>query len=149
MKNLKLLLLSTLFLCLAQNSFSAFVYTNPVDDVKPKKSHTISEMDRLAMKQFVSLTPGQYGTIRGKKLSFFEKIEFKICQKKLRRKLADNSSGFNAGGFFLGFLLGLLGIILAYIFSRDRNFRKWALYGWLSWVAIILIIVAASGGGLD
>ncbi len=147
MKNFKLLIISALFLCFAQSSFSASVYSEPKTDTKPKHAHEISTQDRAAMQEFIKLTPQQYGKLRGKKLSFVEKAEFKILQKKLKKKLEDGDSyGFNIGGFLLGFFLGLLGLIGAFIFSRDRNFRKWTLYGWLSFVAILLIIALAAGG---
>ena len=147
MKNLKPFLIGILLLCVAQNSFSAFVYSDVPVASKPIKPHTISEQDRLTMQQFVSLTPEQYGTLRGKKLSFFERIEFKAAQRKMKKRLGDEDSyGFNVGGFFLGFFLGPLGVLGAYIFSRDRNFRKWTWYGWLAWIAIVLIIYAAGGG---
>lgn len=152
MKNFKLLLISTLFLCLGQNSFAAFVLDNNQYDSKPKHAHSISAKDRLAMEEFVKLTPQQYGTLRGKNLSLVEKIEFKFLQKKLRKKLEDGDSyGFNVGGFLLGFFLGLLGVIGAYVFSKDRNFRKWTVYGLLASIiaTIIFAVIILAGGGVQ
>lgn len=149
MKNLKLVLISAIFLCFAQNSFSAFISSESSIAEKPKHAHEISAQERAAMEAFVKLTPKQYGEIRGKKLSFVEKVEFKVLQRKLKRQLdyGDDSSGFNIGGFALGFLLGLIGILLAYIFSKDRNFRKWAWIGLGVWVGILLILIATVGTG--
>lgn len=152
MKNLKLFLISSLFLCLAQSSFSASIYAIPQKDSRTKHSVNMSAQDRQAIEAFIKLTPKQYSELRGKKLSFVEKIEFKILQKKLKRKFYDgddDSTGFNIGGFLLGFLLGLLGILLAYIFSKDRNFRKWAWIGLGIWVGILLIVIAAAGGSAN
>ncbi len=152
MKNFKLLIISALFLCFAQSSFSASVYSEPKTDTKPKHAHEISTQDRAAMQEFIKLTPQQYGKLRGKKLSFVEKAEFKFLQKKLKRKLDDGDSyGFNIGGFLLGLFLGLLGLIGAYIFSKDHNFRKWTLYGLLASIVstvIFAVIILAAGGGV-
>jgi hypothetical protein len=147
MKNLKLLFTGILFFCFAQNSFSAFISFESSIAKKPKHTHEISVQERTAMEEFVKLTPKQYGELRGKKLSFVEKIEFKVLQRKLKKQLdyGDDSSGFNIGGFALGFLVGLIGILLAYIFSQDRNFRKWAWIGFGVWVGILVILFAAAG----
>ena len=63
---------------------------------------------------------------------------------------SDNSSfignvEFNFGGFILGFLLGLIGVALAYIFSSDDAFRRSAWYGLGTWLILLLIIFAGSG----
>jgi hypothetical protein len=147
MKNLKLLLFGVIFLCFTQNSFSAFTYSQSSIAEKPKHAHEISTQDRAAMEEFVKLTPKKYGQLRGKKLSFAEKIEFKVLQRKLKKQLyyGDDSSGFNIGGFALGFLLGLIGILLAYIFSQDRNFRKWAWIGLGIYAIIIIAVLLAAG----
>ena len=87
MKNLKLVLISAIFLCFAQNSFSAFISSESSITEKPKHAHEISAQERAAMEAFVKLTPKQYGEMRGKKLSFVEKVEFKILQRKLKKSL--------------------------------------------------------------
>ena len=51
---------------------------------------------------------------------------------------------FNFGGFFLGFLLGLIGVGLAYIFSDDEVFRRSAWYGLGTWVILLLILLAGA-----
>ncbi len=95
--------------------------------------------------------------IRGEKMKNSEKIAFKVAQNKLRkyinpdgtlndRKLTKQlkkvgDGGFNAGGFFLGLLLGLIGLIIA-LLIKDENRQariKWALIGWGVWIAIVLI----------
>ena len=145
MKTLKLFFIATALFCFTQNSFSAISYSVPGN--KPdSKPAAITAQQRLAMEQFVKLTSKEFETLRGRKLSFFQRIAFHAAQRKMKRQLLGNSEGFNAGGFFLGFLLGLIGVLCAYIFSKDRNFRKWAWYGWFGWVAILLIIILASNG---
>ena len=51
---------------------------------------------------------------------------------------------FNFGGFILGFLLGLIGVGLAYIFSDDEVFRRSAWYGLGTWVILLLILLAGA-----
>ncbi|HEX7845924.1 MAG TPA: hypothetical protein VF476_09010 [Chitinophagaceae bacterium] len=103
-------------------------------------------------------------SITGKKMNLFERLGFKAAQKKLRNninpdgtinnkklakqmgKAADGSTGFHIGGFALGFLLGLIGILIAYLINDDnkRNRVKWAWLG-LAAAIIFVLILAASG----
>lgn len=148
MKVLKPALATFLFFLLFQNAFSASIYSEPQTQEKPRQVNGMTVQEQRAiMEQFVKLTPKEYGVMRGKKLSFVEKVEFKILQKRFKKKLydGDDSTGFNIGGFVLGFLLGLIGVLLAYIFSRDRNFRKWTWIGLGIYVIIVLAIVLAAG----
>jgi hypothetical protein len=99
----------------------------------------------------------EFELLKGKKLGFFDRIGFMIGQHKLRNKIevdgtikaglvtayaskvADDSTGFHAGGFFLGLSLSLAGVLLAYLFEDDKKRRriKWAWIG----AAIITIPV--------
>jgi hypothetical protein len=97
------------------------------------------------MKWFTSLTPKEYGAIRGKKLNFFEKVSFKLVQYRMKQQLksaySDGSDGPNWGGLALGFFLGLLGVLGAYIFSDDSNFIKWTWIGCGIWIVLVLLII--------
>lgn len=99
--------------------------------------------------------------LRGDKMNFTERLAFKVAQKKLTNfinndgsinsnklikkiKKADAGGGFHAGGFFLGLLLGLIGVIIALLINDDKKKSrlKWALIGWGVWIAIVLIAFA-------
>ena len=54
------------------------------------------------------------------------------------------ASDFNFGGFILGFLLGLIGVGLAYIFSDDESFRRSAWYGLGTWLILLILLVGAA-----
>ena len=51
---------------------------------------------------------------------------------------ADLTSGFHLGGFALGFLIGPIGVLIAYLIDDDkkRNRVKWAWIGLIAWVVI-------------
>lgn len=106
----------------------------------------------------------EFETLTGKKMKFFDKVGFKLSQNKLRNsinldgtfsrkkvekyfsKMADGTTGFHSGGFFLGFLVGLIGVIIAYIIKdeKKKNRVKWAWIGWGVWVVIALILIATT-----
>ena len=50
------------------------------------------------------------------------------------------STEFKFGGFLLGLLLGLIGVLLAYIFSDDRDFIRSAWYGVGTWIILYLVL---------
>ena len=99
----------------------------------------------MLMRWFSKLSPKEYGNMRGKKLNFFERLSFKATQNRMKKQLraADSgeSEGVNWAGLGLGFFLGLLGVLGAYIFSDDKNFIKWTWIGCGVWLLIVLLII--------
>lgn len=101
--------------------------------------------------------------ITNKNLKIWDEIGFKIGQRKLRDKLnadgtvktdvakklmakmADGETGFHGGGFALGFLLGLIGVLIAYLINDEKksNRVKWAWLGLAAVVAINLVLILA------
>ncbi len=115
---------------------------------------------RISLLDMSALSVKEAEIIRGEKMKLSERIAFKVAQKKLRKtinpdgsindrrivknlKKVDGNGGFHAGGFFLGFLLGLIGLIIALLINDDKKKirTKWALIGWGLWVAIVVLAV--------
>ena len=156
----KIILLFTA-LCFVVSSFAAFTLEAPLVKASEvyitvgKNGEKISLLDlsRMKVKDLQELT--------GKKMKFFDKIGFTIAQKKLResinsdgtfsqkkmqkffKKADDGTSGFHIGGFALGFLLGLIGVLIAYLINDDKkkNRVKWSWIG-LAVIVVILILVS-------
>lgn len=152
--------------CLVVSSFAAFTLEAPLLKASEvyitvgKNGERISLLDlsRMKVKDLQELT--------GKKMKFFDKLAFKGAQKQLRnninydgtfnskkiekfmKKRGRDGEGFQVGGFFLGLLLGLIGILIAYLINDDqkRNRVKWAWIGFGAWIAILLVLIAAGGG---
>ena len=97
--------------------------------------------------------------LTGKKMNLVDRIGFVAAQKNLRNSINEDGSldskklkkfakkvdggDFNIGGFALGFLLGLIGVLIAYIISDDKKRArvKWAWLGLAAWLVILLIIL--------
>ena len=118
---------------------------------------SLQDLSVIKIKDFEALT--------GKKMKLMERIGFKASQNQLRnsidrdgtfnkkklekylnRKKADGTTGFHSGGFFLGLLVGLIGVIIAYFIKdeKKKNRVKWAWIGWGVWVVIAIILVATT-----
>ena len=119
-----------------------------------KNGEKISLMDLSDMKV------KELEAVTGKKMKLVDKMGFKIAQKQLRSSInADGSinnkkldklaakavdgSNFNVGGFFLGLILGLIGVLIAYLVNDDKKSArvKWAWIGFAVWIVILLILV--------
>ncbi|MEO7924058.1 MAG: hypothetical protein ABIR30_10285 [Chitinophagaceae bacterium] len=115
---------------------------------------SLLELSELSVKQLELLTD--------RKLSLFDKVNFRIAQKKLRdnidrdgtintKKLEKvmsrkgGETGFHLGGFALGFFLGVIGVLIAYLLNDDykRNRVKWSWIGFgIALILNIILIIA-------
>ena len=71
-----------------------------------------------------------------------DKEEFLVVEPKEIENTNVEKVEFYWGGFILGFLLNLIGVILAYIFSRDSNFRNSVWQGLLARIIVAFILLA-------
>jgi hypothetical protein len=116
---------------------------------------------KISLQQLSEISMNDLQTLTGKKMKFMEKIAFKSAQRKLKNninrdgtldkrflkkmtKAADVTSGFHLGGFALGLLLFLIGVLIAYLINDDlKSSRvKWAWIG--AAISLILIIIFAA-----
>lgn len=127
-----------------------------VDETTPATAHvTVDALLKMNSREFAEAI--------GHKLSLKEKIVFRIAQSELRKDIkreglqsdatldvqqmmADGEKGFYFGGFILGMLLGLIGVLIAYLRKKDKAFIRSTWIGWGVWVALVVILLAASGG---
>ena len=100
--------------------------------------------------------------LTGKKMSLFEKAGFRAAQHKLRMNInydgtinskrlekrlssvENGGSGFHLGGFTLGLLLSLIGVLIAYLLPGDAQASrtKWAWIGAALSVIWLVILLA-------
>jgi hypothetical protein len=144
---------------------TSFAGTNLVTPKKParlnanaimipigKNGETVSLMDlsRMKVKDLEAIT--------GEKMNLTSKVGFTVAQKQLRNSInadgtvnnkklqklakADDGSGFNLGGFALGFLIGLIGVLIAYLIKDDKKPArvKWAWIGFGVWIVLWLLL---------
>jgi len=110
---------------------------------------------KISLMELSSFSLKEIEAAKGQKMKFFERLSFKIAQKKLQKKInADgsfknpkfakkiassyNDTGFHLGGFALGFLVGLIGVLIAYLINDDykSNRVKWA---WIGLGALVVL----------
>lgn len=145
----KLLLLLTA-VCILTNSFASFI-VKPV----PKKATEIfipvgNTGQKISFQELSTINLKDFEKLTGRHLNFLDRLAFKAEQKKLKNSInadgkinnkmllkmmgdGDHSTGFHLGGFALGFLLGIIGVLISYLSHSEedlkRNRIKWAWIG--------------------
>lgn len=157
---MKQVIFLVVFILLVVSSFAVVVPTSknpqaasimlPVG--KTGKTISLQDLSVISSKDFQHLT--------GNKMNLAERLSFKIAQKQLRgsinsdgtissRRLTnavkkyDGSSGFHIGGFALGFFLGLIGVLIAYLIGDEKKHKrvKWAWIGGAIGLTLYLILL--------
>lgn len=113
---------------------------------------SLLDLSRMTVKDVQAFT--------GKKMSFTDRMMFKAAQRQLKKnissdgtidnkriaktiKKADGETGFHIGGFALGFLLGLIGVLIAYLIKDDKksNRVKWSWIGLGAAVVLYILLL--------
>lgn len=114
------------------------------------------ESNYLKGSVFVKLSAKEFSVIRGKKMSFLERLYFKSVKKRVKRELKtdpdmmitkyyDDANGkFKIDGiwFVIGSLVGPLGILFAFTTNQPKNNRISAVLGsvvFLVWFGYIFV----------
>jgi hypothetical protein len=148
----QLLVLLALF-AFSANLFSAELPKTKEPNAKDVMIPLMYSDKSITLEQFVKLTPSAYKELTGKKLGFKHHVEMKVTQRQLKKtirkdgtvdvtelqKVAAEPFKFHLGGFALGFLLGLLGVIIT-LFFKDAN-KKSRLYSSLIGLGAVIILV--------
>ena len=119
---------------------------------------------KISYAQLATISLADMQALTGRKMSGMERMNFRLAQKKMRKSIADDGtiknkkiakfltkkgnageSGFHIGGFALGFFLGLIGVVIAYVINDDykRNRVKWAWIGWGIFVVLYIALLIA------
>lgn len=123
-----------------------------VEQTGRKRSLTV--LSEIPVKEF------EVFTNRG--MSFFNRITLGIARRRLKKGIAESGdnkkklrkfltelqgdqTGFHTGGFILGFLVGLPGVLVSYIIKDDstRKRVKWSWIGFASRAVIVTILFYA------
>lgn len=147
-------------ICFLANTFAAVSVTVP-----PKKASEIlipigKTGQQISLLDLSQISVKDYQQVTGKHMKLSEKLSFKLAQRELRQSInpdgtinskklekalqkADGTSGFHIGGFALGFLLGLIGVLIAYLINDDKksNRTKWAWIGFGAAVVLYILLL--------
>lgn len=135
-------------------NLSSSALTLPSAEPVPRSETSVtSPFAKMTVDDFLSLTPKKYKELTGEKLSLTQKISLKLAQKKIRKAIKNNesvegvdmanavdTSDFNIGGFVLGLLLSVIGVLIAYLIG-DTSVIKWAWIGFGVFLVIFLLAV--------
>jgi hypothetical protein len=118
--------------------------------------------EKISYAQLATITLADLQALTGKKMGFVQRLNFRMAQSKIRKSIAADGTiknkkiakfftskgragetGFHLGGFALGFFVGLIGVLIAYLINDDfkRNRVKWAWIGWGIFVVLYLILL--------
>jgi hypothetical protein len=122
---------------------------------KTGKTVSLLELSNMKVDDLEHLT--------GQKMGWLKRVEFKLALRKLRHSIKpdgtidnkslarlrggyyDDDGSFHIGGFALGFFVGLIGVLIAYLINDDNHHRrvKWAWIGFGCFVVLYLLLVIA------
>ena len=122
---------------------------------------------KISLLELSTISRAELELKTGRQMGFTERLSFHSTQRKLRKGIDDNGNltnrrmmkmfsgdgqtGFHVGGFALGFLVGIVGVLIAYLINDDkkRNRVKWAWIGFGVYLLVVLAILAAYASGVQ
>lgn len=116
---------------------------------------------KISLQELSVISAQDLEELTGKKMKWADRMTFKMAQRELRHSIsadgtienkklqklalkAEGGSGFHVGGFVLGLLIGLIGVLIAYLINDDKKKArvKWAWIGWAVWVGLVILFYA-------
>jgi hypothetical protein len=146
-------------------AFVSYAATSPVKPVPKKASEIMIPIGKagelISLLDLSEIRIKDFELVSGKDLNAVQTVGFKLAQRDIRKSISPDGtvnkkkltkvltrinageSGFHIGGFALGFLLGLIGILIAYLIKDDykRNRVKWAWFGLAAVVVLSLLLI--------
>lgn len=138
-------------------SFAAITVTEPSKKASEVFINVGTTGQKISLLDLSMISVKEMEKLSGKKMKFTEKAGFKIGQHKLKKSINHDGTinnkkllktfgeggGFSLGGFALGFLLGLIGVLIAYVINDEKKSsrRRWAWIGWGAGVLLYLALV--------
>lgn len=165
---MKRITISTLILALAlplTQSFGVAVVNTQ------ENQQTVAESAQVSVEDFLNMTPKQFEEQSGQKMSFVQKVAFKMAQNKVKKQVAKGkldanapaSAGtmsvlalvFGAAGLVLlfvsglfGLLLGIAGFILGLVAMKKEGSNVMnilgAVFGGLSILLFLVLLIAVA-----
>ena len=133
---------------MSTNSFAVVgVPANSQQETVTQKSPSISIED------IKTLSAKEIEEKIGQKLNWKQKLAIKLTKNKLAKadkaedKPAEISGGFGIG-LLLGFVLGLIGVLLAYVVFKDKQTIKGSWIGLVAVIALILILTLVAAASV-
>ncbi len=144
---MKKYLLLFISLVILSDSFSFSVNRTPVIQASQIFINVGKAGTKISLLEISKMSVKDYEVLAKTHLNFLERMNFRTVQKKIRKNInpdgtvnskmigknamGDAFSGFNIGGFVLGLLLFLPGVLIAYLIGgEERSTRvRWAWYG--------------------
>jgi len=121
---------------------------------QPTAPQTVSGF--LRVDDILNLSTNDFAQLKGEKLSLADKLNFKLTQLELKKNVKqgkisrdekmsysslNRAPGFSFGAFALGFLLGLIGVLLVYAFGKKPEGPKSAWIGFGIWVLLFVLFL--------
>jgi hypothetical protein len=137
----------------------------PVSSTKPVNAAEVflpvgKNGEKISLLQLSEIKIKDLEQLTGQHMKTADKIGFKIAQRQLRQSInedgtinnkrmskalakADGAGGFHLGGFALGFLLFIIGVLIAYLINDDKKAQrvKWA---WIGFGVVLVIYLLAA-----
>jgi hypothetical protein len=148
-----------LVLCAIIFSLVAFPAVHPAPAPKAADVLLPAGTTRLSLQQLATMKYADFAKVTGQKQGFGQHLGFWLMQKKLRRCIMANGTvnteklkaayridpakPFHMGGFLLGILLGIIGVLIAYMINDDKKLSRtrWAWIGFAAFIAILLLLI--------